>query len=200
VLAWVVVAHLFLTSLITLVLLSSTSTPLPPTTSILISYWATFLGLTSALLAIIQYAPQIVHTYNLGLVGALSIPMMCMQTPGAVGMVLSIALRPGTNWTSWITFAVAGVMQGSLLVMCIAWKLRQRRLGLDDFGHSLSLTESNANTGTSDLATHAPLLAVVDIAAVDGELGVDGTGEEIPLLGGKKDGGRRRRWRRWFRG
>lgn len=52
-------------------------------------------------------------------------------------MVLSIALRPGTNWTSWATFAVAGIMQGTLLVMCICWKFRQRKLGLDDFGNSL---------------------------------------------------------------
>ncbi|KAF7762296.1 hypothetical protein Agabi119p4_8889 [Agaricus bisporus var. burnettii] len=42
---------------------------------------------------------------------------------------------PGTNWTSWFTFLVAGVMQATLLVMCIAWKFRQRRLGIDDFGN-----------------------------------------------------------------
>lgn len=34
-------------------------------------------------------------------------------------------------------FAVSGVMQGSLLVMCIAWKLRQGKLGIDDFGKPL---------------------------------------------------------------
>lgn len=62
--------------------------------------WATFLGVSSAMLAAIQYAPQIMHTYNAKLVGALSIPMMLIQSPGAVLMVLSIALRPGTNWTS----------------------------------------------------------------------------------------------------
>jgi hypothetical protein len=26
-------------------------------------------------------------------------------------------------------------MQATLLVMCIAWKFRQRRLGIDDFGN-----------------------------------------------------------------
>lgn len=40
-----------------------------------------------------QYAPQLVHTYRLKLVGALSIKMMLIQSPGAVFMVLSIALR-----------------------------------------------------------------------------------------------------------
>ena len=55
--------------------------------------WATFLGLLSALLAAMQYAPQIVHTYRLKLVGALSIKMMLIQSPGSLLMVLSIALR-----------------------------------------------------------------------------------------------------------
>jgi len=55
--------------------------------------WATLLGVTSAILAAIQYAPQLIHTYRFKLVGALSIPMMCIQSPGAVLMILGIALR-----------------------------------------------------------------------------------------------------------
>lgn len=83
-----------------------------------ISAWATFLGVSSAgtyiiyfnisytndkrclVLTSVQYTPQLYHTWHSKLVGALSIPMMLIQTPGAVLMVLSIALRPGTNWTS----------------------------------------------------------------------------------------------------
>ncbi|KAF8513720.1 hypothetical protein BU17DRAFT_77149 [Hysterangium stoloniferum] len=102
-----------------------------------IQAWATFLGVTSAGLAVIQYLPQLVKTYRIKLVGAISIPMMCIQTPGAILMVLNIILRPGTNWTSWITYATAGVMQGSLLVMCLIWKARQARLRIDDFGNKL---------------------------------------------------------------
>lgn len=34
-------------------------------------------------------------------------------------------------------YAVSAVMQGILLVMCFAWKIRQRRLGIDDFGRPL---------------------------------------------------------------
>lgn len=37
----------------------------------------------------------------------------------------------------WITFAVAGIMQGTLLVMCLAWKVRQAKLNIDDFGEPL---------------------------------------------------------------
>ena len=34
----------------------------------------------------------------------------------------------------WITFLVAALLQGCLLIMCITWKIRQRKLGIDDFG------------------------------------------------------------------
>lgn len=68
---------------------SNPSVPLPPA----ISSWATFLGVSSALLSAVQYAPQLVHTYRTKLVGALSIPTMCIQSPGSAIMVLSIALR-----------------------------------------------------------------------------------------------------------
>jgi uncharacterized protein with PQ loop repeat len=51
---------------------------------------------SSALLAALQYTPQLKHTFEMKLVGALSIPMMMIQTPGAILMVLSIALRYGS--------------------------------------------------------------------------------------------------------
>jgi hypothetical protein len=34
-------------------------------------------------------------------------------------------------------FLVAAIMQGVLLFMCICWKVRQRRLRIDDFGRPL---------------------------------------------------------------
>ena len=51
--------------------------------------------------------------------------------------LLTLSRRPGTDWTSWATFAVAGVMQGILLAMCLVWKARQNRLGIDDFGNPI---------------------------------------------------------------
>ncbi|KAG8713938.1 hypothetical protein FRC09_018169 [Ceratobasidium sp. 395] len=102
-----------------------------------ISLWATFLGLSSTILCAIQYTPQLYRTWHAKTVGSLSILMMCIQTPGAVLMVLSIALREGTDWTSWAMFAMAGFMQGLLLTMCLFWKRRQARLGIDDYGRPL---------------------------------------------------------------
>jgi len=143
VLTWVVAIHFAFCFFVTLIIVA-TRTSLRT-----VELWATFLGVTSALLAGIQYTPQLLYTYRARLVGAISVPMMCMQTPGAVIMCVSIAIRPGTNWTSWITYATAGTFQGTLLIMCIAWKIRQRKLGIDDFGRPLQSGSATANERTA---------------------------------------------------
>ena len=55
--------------------------------------WSSFLGISATLLAAFQYFPQIKHTYTSKLVGALSIGMMVLQTPGAFLMAVSIGVR-----------------------------------------------------------------------------------------------------------
>ncbi|KAF9586021.1 hypothetical protein BGW38_010355 [Lunasporangiospora selenospora] len=97
------------------------------------SLWASLLGITSVILATIQYVPQIMRTYRRKSVGALSIPMMLMQTPGAALLTLSLALRPGANWTTWIVYAVTGCLQGILLVMCIYYHFNATKQGYGDF-------------------------------------------------------------------
>jgi uncharacterized protein with PQ loop repeat len=79
-----------------------------------------FLALSGTILAILQYAPQIYKTYRAGLVGALSLGTMAIQVPGSVLFVISIAIRPGTDWASWIPYAVTGLMQGALLVSALS--------------------------------------------------------------------------------
>ncbi|WWC91112.1 uncharacterized protein L201_006053 [Kwoniella dendrophila CBS 6074] len=101
-------------------------------------YLATFLGISGTILAVLQYAPQIYRTYHTKLVGALSLGTMAIQVPGSVLFVLSLVFRPGTDWTSWLAYAVTGAMQGALLVICILWKRRQKSLGIDDFGNPIS--------------------------------------------------------------
>ncbi|KAI8972398.1 hypothetical protein BD414DRAFT_469382 [Trametes punicea] len=199
ILSWVVFLHIAFITFITFLLLSTNPTPSTTHRSPQLQLWATFLGISSALLAALQYAPQIVHTYRLKLVGALSIPMMLIQTPGAVLMVLSIALRPGTNWTTWISYAVAGAMQGILLVMCILFRTRQHKLGLDDFGRPLnkasSPTDPSNISSSEEEGTPSPVEAAVGDAVqsdvrsehgvdvAEGEREVVGTvGEETPLL------------------
>ncbi|GAN00746.1 conserved hypothetical protein [Mucor ambiguus] len=96
------------------------------------NYWAAFLGILSMLFASLQYLPQIYKTWKSKMVGALSIPMMMLQTPGTVLFVYSLVVRPGTNWTAWLTYMVTGILQGTLLIMCITWHFRNKRLGIRD--------------------------------------------------------------------
>jgi hypothetical protein len=135
--AWIATAHFAFVSITTTYLLTTSPASPPGRPYPTVAAWATFLGITSAILAAVQYAPQLFYTYHMKLVGALSIPMMMIQTPGGILMVTSIVLRPGTNWTSWISFAAAAILQGCLLTMCIFWKIRQRKLNIDDFGNPL---------------------------------------------------------------
>lgn len=74
----------------------------------------------SAILASIQYLPQIYTTFRLRCVGSLSIPMMCIQTPGSLVWAASLAAREGKNgWSIWGVLVVTAFLQGTLLVMAV---------------------------------------------------------------------------------
>ncbi|KAG0053524.1 hypothetical protein BGZ83_000941 [Gryganskiella cystojenkinii] len=127
--AHVVAGHLIICLLVTVYLLTFVGGPENHWTSA----WASFLGITSVILATIQYVPQIMRTFRRKSVGALSIPMMMMQTPGAALLTLSLALRPGANWTTWIVYAVTGCLQGTLLILCIFYHYRAKSYGYSEF-------------------------------------------------------------------
>ncbi|KAJ3277391.1 hypothetical protein HK104_003340, partial [Borealophlyctis nickersoniae] len=80
--------------------------------------------------AIVQFLPQIFHTWTAKRVGALSIPMMLMQCPGSFVFVYSLASQPGTNWTSWFSFLITGTLQFVLLVLCIIYTIQEKREGV----------------------------------------------------------------------
>ncbi|KAL2008029.1 hypothetical protein VTN00DRAFT_8011 [Thermoascus crustaceus] len=82
--------------------------------------WANFLGVTATILASVQYFPQIYTTLRLRRVGSLSIPMMCIQTPGGFLWAASLAARLGKEgWSTWGLFVVTAMLQGTLLVMAV---------------------------------------------------------------------------------
>jgi uncharacterized protein with PQ loop repeat len=99
----------------------------PPQPSDVLVKWANFLGVQSTILASIQYIPQLFTTWKLKHVGSLSIPMMCIQTPGSFVWAVSLATREGTRWSSWATYVVTGILQGCLLIMCITWELADNK-------------------------------------------------------------------------
>lgn len=95
-----------------------------------LSLWANILGLVAAALATLQYLPQIWTTYHLKHVGSLSIPMMCMQTPGGFVFAASLFARLGWGgWSSWGTYVMTASMQGVLLGMAIYYELHPQHDG-----------------------------------------------------------------------
>jgi hypothetical protein len=79
VIAALCLGHLTLSFVISLVLLIVVG---GPKDNELTNLWAGFLGVFSMILAAMQYFPQIWKTWQRKSVGALSIPMMMLQTPG----------------------------------------------------------------------------------------------------------------------
>ncbi|KAG2009066.1 hypothetical protein GB937_008005 [Aspergillus fischeri] len=100
--------------------------------------WSNFSGVVAAILASIQYFPQIYTTLKLRCVGSLSIPMMCIQTPGSLVWAGSLAARLGPKgWSTWGVLIVTACLQGTLLVLAIFFeyfgpnKQRNHRHGKD---------------------------------------------------------------------
>ncbi|KAK3352652.1 hypothetical protein B0T25DRAFT_478322 [Lasiosphaeria hispida] len=92
-----------------------------------LSTWANLLGVMAATLAAVQYIPQIWMTYNIKHVGSLSIPMMCIQTPGGFVFAGSLFARLGwAGWSSWGIFILTATMQGLLLSMAIYFEIQAR--------------------------------------------------------------------------
>jgi uncharacterized protein with PQ loop repeat len=102
--------------------------------------WANVLGITAAVLACVQYFPQIWTTYRLRHVGSLSIPMMVIQTPGSFVWAWSLFSRYGiSGWSTWGVYCVTGCLQGCLLVMGINFEIQARRRGEEDDVSNVSL-------------------------------------------------------------
>ncbi|KAG0053489.1 hypothetical protein BGZ83_000970 [Gryganskiella cystojenkinii] len=95
--------------------------------------WAGILGIINMLLSLIQYIPQLIELFLRKSVGALSIPMMLIQTPCTILLTVSIALRPEANWTSWIVYAFSSFFQIVLLGQCIYYRIRAKKMGYSSF-------------------------------------------------------------------
>ncbi|KAI9842200.1 MAG: hypothetical protein M1837_007413 [Sclerophora amabilis] len=133
---------------------------------------ANVLGILAAILSSTQYFPQLWTTFKLKAVGSLSIPMMCIQTPGSFVWAASLAARLGPEgWSAWGVYIVTGSLQGMLLVMGVYFELKERR-------------DRKNGKKPENSFTHAP------VAEADDEGGhlVEGDGEdaesseETPLL------------------
>jgi uncharacterized protein with PQ loop repeat len=103
----------------------------------LLDTWANVLGVMAAALAAVQYLPQIWTTYHLKHVGSLSIPMMCIQTPGGLLFAASLFARLGlAGWSTWAIYLLTAAMQGTLLGMAIYYEIAARRQHNDRNGEA----------------------------------------------------------------
>ncbi|KAH8680957.1 ATP synthase F0 [Xylariales sp. PMI_506] len=149
--------------------------------------WANVLGIMSAALAAIQYIPQIWTTYHLKHAGSLSIPMMCVQTPGGILFAASLGARLGwAGWSSWGVYVLTAIMQGIVLAMAISyeWPSREER------DHYPQRPAYNRRTTPRVLPSPGPYSAHLQAyaetqeeieQALDRE-SVQGVGENQPLL------------------
>ncbi|KID79286.1 PQ loop repeat protein, partial [Metarhizium brunneum ARSEF 3297] len=112
--------------------------------------WANFLGVMATVLAAIQYFPQIWTTYHLKHVGSLSIPMMCIQTPGGLLFAASLYARLGPKgWSTWAIYLLTAIMQGCVLVLGIYYEMAARH-------HERQQSNQNADGTYSSLQNSAP--------------------------------------------
>ena len=121
--------------------------------------------------------------------------------------VLALSTATDSFTLAWSTYAVAGILQGSLLVMCIMWRARQRKLGIDDFGNPIepfAVPPTDEPFHDSPIpVTHGPTGGVPVQEAVTEAVQTDvlagDADEDTPLL--KKDVGKdaQRGWLSWLR-
>lgn len=115
-----------------------------------LTFWANFLGVMAAALAAIQYVPQILTTYRLKHVGSLSIPMMCIQTPGGLLFAGSLFARLGwEGWSTWGIYLLTAAMQGCVLFMGISYELAARNRERHGYNHPDNAPESPVETSNS---------------------------------------------------
>jgi hypothetical protein len=87
-------------------------------------------GIISAVIAALQYAPQIWTTWRLRHIGSISIPWLIVQTPGGLVALSALVGAPGTNWTTWLASIGTFIGQFILLIVscCWAWRDWKRKI------------------------------------------------------------------------
>eukprot|EP00041_Stephanoeca_diplocostata_P009853 m.155041 g.155041 ORF g.155041 m.155041 type:complete len:317 (-) comp17924_c0_seq1:389-1339(-) len=91
----------------------------------------------------VQFLPQIATTFRLKDPGSFSLVTLAIQCPGSLGWASYLAFSANTNITVWLAPMATGAFQLILLIMCIVYTLRNRRLRSGPGGISSTIpTES----------------------------------------------------------
>lgn len=94
--------------------------------------WADVLGLGVALLACVQWVPQVLTTWHLKTLGSLSLVSLAISTPYTWIFGISMIARVGVRgWSVWIVYLLVGSMQLVLIGTGVAYMVRDRRNAQD---------------------------------------------------------------------
>lgn len=122
-----------------------------------VTAWANFLGIMAAALAAVQYLPQIWTTYRLKHVGSLSIPMMCIQTPGGFLFAASLYARLGPEgWSTWAIYLLTALMQGCVLFLGVYYEMQARREDGQSLDHGFHGTRTASDESATPRRPSAP--------------------------------------------
>lgn len=90
--------------------------------------WADILGLGVALLACVQWVPQVLTTWHLQSLGSLSLVSLAISTPYTWIFGVSMIVRVGVQgWSAWIVYLLVGTMQLILIATGVTYTMRDRR-------------------------------------------------------------------------
>lgn len=104
--------------------------------------FADLLGLVSTTMALIQFFPQLIKTYNIKHAGTLSIPSMLIQTPGGFFWSYSMYSQPNSNWSTYLPFLTSAFLQATLLIMCLYFQFT-RNTDLDELATDIAIINEN---------------------------------------------------------
>ena len=99
--------------------------------------WA--FGVLCSFFSLIQYVPQIWHTWTRKNIGALSMVTLCIQAPGSFFFTYVLATSPKTDPSTWMGFFLSGMFQIFLLSICLYVKLSGEVRDEEEGGENESL-------------------------------------------------------------
>ena len=86
--------------------------------------------------------------FTLQSVGALSIPSILIQAPGSFLFVYSLAVRPGNNFTTWITYLCTGILQIFLLALSVYYNYQAKRQ--QSLAETVSIYDDDGHNNNED--------------------------------------------------
>ncbi|KAI9148072.1 hypothetical protein HJFPF1_11894 [Paramyrothecium foliicola] len=90
--------------------------------------WADILGVGVALLACVQWVPQVITTWHLKSLGSLSLVSLFISAPYTWIFGISMIMRVGAKgWSAWIVYLLVGTMQLVLIATGVTYWIRDRQ-------------------------------------------------------------------------